>query len=540
MRVGFRCGSPGVWCLCGVLLAIACSSESPSTDANDDDSLQGGAPNDDDDAPSSPDGAAGESVAAPEPDESNEPDEPDEPPEPDGTTAGNGGSEAVGGNAGSGDSLGGAGNDTNGGTPGQNGAPAAGAGGTMEGGASGGENVPDLPVVPASARCEPLPAPSGDIVELDPSDDLAAAIAAAPAGTTLMLADGTYDVSAAEYIVFSTPGVTLRSQSGDPSSVVIDGGYQIGSILNVRADDITVAEMTLQHCRWHPIHVTGGQEADITGTLIYRVNVVDPGEQAIKINASDGYYADDGTIACSTLTLTDEGREHVTDCYTGGIDAHLARGWQVRDNRIEGFYCAEGLSEHAVHFWNSGRDTVVERNHIVDCARGIGFGLGENGNGTSRDYGDDACPGADFVGHYGGVIRNNMIFASSAALFQSQSGFDSGVALEQACGTVVAHNTVFSTEPPFVSMEYRFGNTDVVIANNLTSHRIMERDGGSAELIGNIMDATASDFVDASNGDLHLAPDSSAIGAAEPRSDVTEDFDGDARDAMPDVGCDEL
>jgi hypothetical protein len=241
-----------------------------------------------------------------------------------------------------------------------------------------------------------------------------------------------------------------------------------------------------------------------------------PGQQAIKINSSEGHYADDGTIACSTILMTDAGRERVSDCYTGGIDAHLARGWWVHHNHIEGFFCAQGLSEHAVHFWNSGRDTVVEQNQIVDCARGIGFGLGENGNGTARDYGDDACPGASFVGHYGGVIANNLVFGGSSALFASEFGFDSGVSLEQACGTEVVHNTVFATQTPFVSMEYRFGNTDVLIANNLTSHQILERDGASAELLGNVTDAPAATFVDAAAGDLLLAPGSVAIDRAVP------------------------
>ena len=56
------------------------------------------------------------------------------------------------------------------------------------------------------------------------------------------------------------------------------------------------------------------------------------------------------------LLLTDAGRAQVQDCYTGGIDAHSAWGWVVRDNVFEGFWCDQGLSEHAVHFWVTGRD----------------------------------------------------------------------------------------------------------------------------------------------------------------------------------------
>ena len=391
--------------------------------------------------------------------------------------------------------------------------------------------------------CDPLPPPEGDVIEVGAGDDLAAAIASAPSGSTLVLADGTYDVSGASYIVFAQPGVTLRSSSGNPESVVIDGGYTIGSVFEVTASDVTIAEVTIQRPIYHPIHVTGGNGGNTENTMIYRVRVIDPGQQGIKINATaEGLYADYGTVACSHLELTDEGRNHVTDCYTGGIDAHLARGWVVRDNHIEGFWCAQGLSEHGVHFWNSGRDTLVERNTIVDCARGVGFGLGENGNGTSRDYGDDPCPGvAGFIGHYGGTIRNNMIIGADPELFASQSGMDSGVALEQACNTVVVHNTVVSLAQPFVSMEYRFANTHATIGNNLTTHGITMRDGASADLPGNMTDVGTEHFVDAAAGELHLATGSSAVdaGAALGDAAATQDFDGDDRDATPDVGADE-
>jgi hypothetical protein len=400
------------------------------------------------------------------------------------------------------------------------------------------------PPGPPSTGCAPLEPPRGPTITIGPADDFAATIAGAPTGTTILLSDGTYDLSGASYITFDTPGVTLRSESGDAEAVVLDGGYQIGSLLNVRADDVTIAEITLQRPMWHPIHVTGGADGTNTeNTTIYGVRIFDPGQQAIKINASaEGQYADGGTVACSTIVMTAEGRANVTDCYTGGIDAHGAWGWSVHDNWIEGFWCEAGLSEHAVHFWSGSRDTIVERNTIVDCARGVGFGLGESGNGTSRAYDDDPCPGASFVGHYDGIIRNNAIVGSDPALFGSQSGFDSGVALEQACGAVVVHNTVVATEPPFVSMEYRFGNTSATIANNLVTHDIVQRDGGQAELQGNLQGVDTSGFVDIAGNDLHLSSDSAAIdaGTALRPGLADEDIDGDPRDGSPDVGADEI
>jgi hypothetical protein len=393
--------------------------------------------------------------------------------------------------------------------------------------------------LPPAGGCDPLPPAEGETIPLSPGADLAQAVAEAPSGSTLLLADGTYDLSTSDDIVFRTAGVTLRSESGDPQAVILDGGYGGGSILNVVADNITIAEITVQRATWHPIHVTGGTGSNTDNTAIYRVYVIDPGQQAIKINAStEGFYADNGVVACSSVIMTAEGRANVNACYTGGIDAHLAVGWRVHDNYFEGFWCDAGLSEHAIHFWNWSRDTVVERNAILDCARGIGFGLGENGNGTMREYDDTPCSAAH-IGHVDGVIRNNTVLGADPALFASDSGFDSGISLEQACGSEVVHNTVVALEQPFTSIEYRWSSTNATIHNNLVTHAIMMRDAGVADLQGNISDiADVADFVDAPGNDLHLVAGSQAIDAGVP-SRVTEDIDGDPRDASPDVGADE-
>jgi hypothetical protein len=395
-------------------------------------------------------------------------------------------------------------------------------------------------------ECGPIgePPPEGPIVLLAPSDapNLPQIVADAEPNTTFSFADGTYDLSGANLLHVTTPGLRFVGQNHDRDAVILDADNALGEIFLVAASNTTIAHMTVTRAFWHPIHVTGGSAANTENTLIYDVAVIDPGQQAIKINTSgEGFYADNGTVACSSVTMTDVGRALVQDCYTGGIDAHSAWGWVVRDNYFEGFWCDQGLSEHAVHFWVTGRDTLVEDNIIVDCARGVGFGLGQNGNGNQRVYDDDPCPNADYLGHVDGTIRNNMIFAGRPELFASEYGVDSGVALEQACGAVVVHNTVMFLDQPFVAMEYRFANTDVDILNNLTSHAIVMRDGGQAQLIGNLQDQGPEHFLDAQAGDLHLVGGSAAIDAGDPPSAdlAIIDIDGDARGIAPDVGADE-
>jgi hypothetical protein len=395
---------------------------------------------------------------------------------------------------------------------------------------------------PPPAGCGPLPDPTGPTVTVGPdgAGELRGIVAGAAEGTTILLEDGTYDMSGGDgshRLVFATPGVTLRSASGDREAVVLDGGYVTGELVSISASDVTIADLTLERAYYHPVHVTGGAASDIEGVLLYDLHIIDPGQQAVKINAStENHYADGGRVECSLIELTEAGRPEIRDsCYTGGIDAHLAWGWEVRLNTIRGFWCTTGLSEHGIHFWRSSRDTLVERNLIVDCARGIGFGLGDSGP-TDRAYDPDPYPGVGYIGHVDGTIRNNMIFASIP-------GFDSGITLDQARGTVVVHNTVFTTVTPFSSIEYRFPNTLVEILNNLVSHVIMERDGATATLTGNVTGAEGSWFVDATAPDLHLETTATGAvdqGASLPAGTCDDDYDGEARDTAPDVGADEV
>jgi hypothetical protein len=390
-------------------------------------------------------------------------------------------------------------------------------------------------IAPAGAQipCSPLPPPSGPVIEKYPADadNLRSTIAGATPGTTILLHDGFYDMSGGDSLhrlVFSTPGLTLRSASGDREAVVLDGNYVTGELISIYASDTTIADLTLSRAYYHPIHASGSENTPISGVLIHNVHIIDPAEQAVKVNpdATGTGTVDDGTLECSRIELTDIGRTHIrNNCYTGGLDAHAATGWLVRRNLIEGFWCDDGLSEHGIHMWRQCRDTIVEENVVVDCARGIGFGLG---------------PGND--GHTGGIIRNNFVAAGDSRLFASTSGFDSGISLWGADDVQVYHNTVASTQAPSASsIEWRYIATDVTIANNLMTDRLWDR-GGTAHLSTNLEYVSQSLFHDVAAGDLHLVDQtSSPVGAATPLSAglCDADIDDQPRDAAPDVGADE-
>ncbi|MFT4976711.1 MAG: hypothetical protein ACI8S6_002616, partial [Myxococcota bacterium] len=209
---------------------------------------------------------------------------------------------------------------------------------------------------------------------------------------------------------------------------------------------------------------------------------------------------------------------------------------------ISGIWCASGLAEHGIHLWRGSRDPLIERNVVYNSARGIGLGLSSSVADGERTYQDDPCPSSEYIGHYGGTVRNNVVLVDDSRVFASRSGFDGGIALAAACDVDVLHNTIFSTQPPFASIEWRFAGTSATLANNLVSHNLMERDGASAALLGNIEGAQDGWLEDVAAGDLHLAAGSPAIdaGVVLEAGQCEEDIDREPRDGSPDVGADEV
>ncbi len=394
--------------------------------------------------------------------------------------------------------------------------------------------------------CPPLPTPANTIVNVSTVPELVDAVNQASPGTTILLADGVYKMDGA-YLYINIPYVTLRSASGNRDAVVLDGNTITTEIIQIVASGVTIADLTLREAYNHPVHIMSTESNNTDNTLLYNLHIIDPGEQAIKINpVGTNTFTDQGVIACSYIELTDTGRLYIRDnCYTGGIDAHQSMGWTIRDNIIVGFWCVSGLSEHAIHFWRGSRDTLVERNIILNNARGIGFGLATDG--VARTYPDDPCPaaGGTYVDHYGGLIRNNMVFANQEALFSSEYGFDCGICLSTACNAKVIHNTIFSSQPPFSSIEWRFSNTWIDLTNNLVNYNLRERDRAHAVQAGNVTEAQTTWFVNAAQGDLHLTAGATGAidqGVPVPAGECDADIDGNSRPMglARDVGADEF
>ena len=285
----------------------------------------------------------------------------------------------------------------------------------------------------------------------------------------------------------------------------------VSHVFNVTGSDFTAADLTIGWVANHALQIHSSSDHPV----IHNVRFVDTGEQMLKVSyvPGDSAGSDDGLVEwCLFEYSAGVGPQY----YIGGIDAHQARHWLVRNNVFKHIRSPEAadLAEHAIHFWSGSSHTLVEGNRICDCDRGIGFGLGDRG-------------------HSGGIIRNNMVHTSR----------DVGIGLESASGAEVYHNTVF-IENYENAIEYRFAHTqDVVIINNLTNGPIASRDGGSGRVETNATSAQASWFVQAAHGiDLHLATaNPSAVDQGQALAGVARDFDCDARPqgAGHDIGADE-
>jgi hypothetical protein len=344
--------------------------------------------------------------------------------------------------------------------------------------------------------------------------------------TTILLEGGDYRLERG--LDIATPRVVIRARGGEPSSVKIHGDSmrekRVGVAISVSAPDVTIADLTVGDVGFHGIQVRG--ERGASRVTIYNVHILDTGQQLIKGSTAGGpLHADDGTVACSTLEYTD----HAPSSYTNGVDVLGGRGWTVRDNvfkRIRGPVEQGWSAGPTVLFWGNSQLTRVERNVIVDSFRGIALGLGPPTGPYVRD-------GQRLYDHQGGWIQNNVIV-------NLNSWADEGIEANAARDIEIDHNTVLVEGRLSWSISVRFAPTGGHVRNNLTNRSIAFRNGGHADLQGNVSGARPDWFVNAPDADLRLArPAVPAVDAGVPLADIPLDTLGQQRlsGRAPDAGA---
>lgn len=341
---------------------------------------------------------------------------------------------------------------------------------------------------------------------------------------TITLANGTYSLTDTLYV--NAPNVTISGLSGDRTQVVIQGDAMsanavIKNLIRVAASNVTVQNLTLQRSGWHLLQIVGESNADspVVRNVVFR----DAYQQMLKVTTDNPTAptqgSDNGLVENSLFEYSAGiGPQY----YIGGIDAHNAKNWVVRNNAFRNIASPNtSVAEFAIHFWSSSANNLIEKNLIVNCDRGIGFGLEGRPNSA-------------------GIIRNNMIYhANNGAPYA-----DVAIALTESPNTQVYNNTIYLEHSFQWAIEYRYSATSgVTIVNNLANRPVQQRDGASGTVTKNIANAAASSFINPSTGNLHLASAvASVVDAGQTVAGLTDDYDGQARPqgAGIDIGADEF
>ena len=417
------------------------------------------------------------------------------------------------------------------------------AGNTSAQSASVSATTPQSPagVTSAGTACNAstLPITGTRIINVSTEPQLQSAMSSLQAGDTIVLANGTYNLSNSLYIN-GKDNVTIRGGTGCDGVVLVGQGMDNASYGNVpygvwsNAANTTIAHLTIRDTYDNEIVFNSGAQAP----HVYSVKLLNAGSQFIKSNPTDivnGIGVNNGAIEYSWMEYTNGTPNHSGSVgYTNGISAHAVDGWAIRGNLFKNFHTpdtAAYLWNPAVLMWDHSRNTITENNVFINVDRAVAYGL------------QDAT-GSD---HTGGVIRNNFVYLAPSLMSATRkASSDAAIIVWDSPASAVYHNTVLTNGNVNNSIEFRFATTGAEARNNLADAPINTRDSATYTQSGNYLTATASMFADPASGNLHLldntATRANVIDKVAVLPSVTTDIDGDNRPsgANADIGADEF
>ena len=385
----------------------------------------------------------------------------------------------------------------------------------------------------------PLPIIGSRIVNVATEAQLQTAMGNLQSGDTIVLANGTYNLTASLYIN-GRNNITIRGNAGSTNVVLAGRGMDNSNYGAVpfgiwsNGTNTTIAHLTIRDTWDNEIILNPGAQSP----RIYCVKLLNAGSQFIKSNPADiisGSGVNNGIVEYCWFEYTGSppGDHGGGAGYFNGISAHAAQNWIIRGNLFKNLHnpdSAAYLWNPAVLFWRHSANTVTEQNLFINVDRAVAYGL------------DNATP---YFDHAGGVIRNNFVYLAPGLMSASRSaGSDGSLIAWNSPGTQIDHNTVLLNGNESFAVEFRFSTTTNCTArNNLADKPIHLRDSAFATLTGNLLTASPGLFVNPSSADLHLlASATNAIDKAPTLAAVTNDFDGDLRPkgASSDIGADEF
>lgn len=389
--------------------------------------------------------------------------------------------------------------------------------------------LPDFAKQDWLPKAPKLPPPVGDVIRVTNVDELFEAVRKAKPKTTILIADGLYEMP--RRLEIRTDGLTLRSESGQRERVILDGGkHQLGELLAITAcSDVTITDLTIQNVRWNGIKLdtdSGVHRVTIHNCILHNIwqravkgvkvppNIPRPTGCRIQFclffNDRPKTFADDPTDTPQTFNGN----------YIGGIDVMFAQGWVISDNVFIGIQGRTREGRGAIFLWHDSRDCIVERNIIIDCDVGIALG-----NSWKPPEIPIHCTNI--------MVRNNFITRCP----------ESGIVADYTKDCLIAHNTIHDpTNKLGRLIRIVHDNDGLRVINNLLSGPPIRIESDSKmQLLNNLVVPNYEHgFVDAAKGNLHLnSKATEAIDRAIPIPEVRDDIDGNQRGQKPDIGAHE-
>jgi hypothetical protein len=385
----------------------------------------------------------------------------------------------------------------------------------------------------------PLPLTGTRIVQVATEPQLQSAMAGLQDGDTILLSDGTYNLTSSLYIN-GRNRVTIRGSSGSTNVVLVGKGMDNTNYGNVpfgvwsNGTNTTIAHLTIRDTWDNEIIFNPGAQSP----LVYCVRLINAGLQFIKSNPTDvtnGIGVNDGLVEYCWFeyTGTPPGDHGTGAGYSNGISAHAAQNWIIRGNLFRNLHnpdSAAYLWNPAVLFWRHSVNTITEQNTFYNVDRAVAYGL------------DNTTP---YFDHAGGSVRNNFVYLAPGLMSPGRTANSDGSLIAwNSPGTQIDHNSLLLNSNEFFAVEFRFATTTNCTARNILADAPVHlRDSATAALAANLLTAQPGLFVNPSAGDLHLqAWATNAIDQGLTLSTVTNDFDGDRRPrgARSDIGADEF
>jgi hypothetical protein len=384
-----------------------------------------------------------------------------------------------------------------------------------------------------------LPITGTRVVHVSTEPQLQAAIGNLQNGDTILLADGTYDLTGSLY-VNGRNNITVRGTAGSTNVVLVGKGMDNSNYGAVpfgiwsNSTNTTIAHLTIRDTWDNEIIFNAGAQSP----LVYSVRLLNAGSQFIKSNPTDinaGLGVNNGLVEYCWFEYTGSppGDHGSGVGYWNGISAHAAQNWVIRGNLFKNLHNPDSASylwNPAVLFWNHSVGTLTEQNTFVNVDRAVAYGL------------QNTTP---FFDHAGGAIRNNFVCLVPGLMSAARTaGSDGSLIAWNSPGTQMDHNSVLLNGNELYAIEFRFSTTtNCTGRNNLSDAPVHLRDGALATLSSNLVTAVPGMFANPGIGDLHLAATATnAIDKGVTLSTVTNDFDGDTRPrgARSDLGADEF